>query len=766
MQKLLSPFSRSVVLPLCGLLLSARPTPAQSAPSLADLRWSASETTAGRFTIVPGHRSYVAGYNSPGLEVWAYPLQLLHGYWISFRADGDPTETDGRSALRTVETTPTTATRVFAGPGVTVRERIFTPADQPGATIAYTVESPKPVVITVHFTPSLNLMWPAGTGGQDIHWDSTHSAYVIEEPSRRFRGAIVSRQITTHDQIQNNTRGTEFERSHAFTLRATPGSGAAELVVSFAASSTPDEDPVAIAEALASRRKEHGDRARARYADLHLLDVETPDSAVNQAMRWAQVSLEQAWVCNPQLGCGIVAGYGPSRGARRPQYAWFFAGDGLVAMDALLREGAYARARDELAFIMRYQDKRTGMIWHEMSQSAGLLDWTGAYPYMFVHVNVSFDFLDAVRDYVRTTGDVAFARDHWDAISAAYDYCRSTILPGSVLPSIPEGKQGGNEQDPQKDELALSLAWVGAGESFADLARLTGHADLAADADRASTLARRAIRPAYHDDARGRWVSGHLRSGAPVEGLTSSLIALLHHGLLSESEQRALLDTLASPPFRAAWGIRSTPTNDPHYDPDAYARGSVWALGTSEAVMAFYEAGRGAAATALWRDLVPWFGLDAPGHMHEVLRGDSFAPERESVPDQTWSPAGFLSSAVKGMLGLDVDGASRQLRFAPHLPPQWNRLRVRRVALGGSDVGLSLRTSPTVVELEVANPGPAFTLRFRPELPVGAGVARVDVSGGSKLRAREQGDDASTVVATCAAGRTTRITVRLRPAAR
>lgn len=765
MPKPLALLSRSAVLLLCGLLLSARPMPAQSPPSLADLRWSASETRAGRFTIVPGERGFVGGYNSPGLEVWTYPLQLVHGYWISFRAEGDTTETDGRSAMRSVELGPTTATRVFTGPGVTVRERIFAPLDLPGATIGYTVESRRPVVITVHFTPSLNLMWPAGIGGQDIHWDEAHSAYVIEEPSRRFRGAIVSRQIATHDRIQNNTRGSEFERSLAFTMRATPGTGR-ELVVSFAGSSTPDEDPLAIAEALASRQQEQEERARARYAGLRVLDVETPDSAVNRALRWAQVALEQAWVCNPQLGCGLVAGYGPSRGARRPQYAWFFAGDGMVTVDALLREGAYARARDELAFIMRYQNKQTGMVWHEMSQSAGFLDWAGAYPYMFVHVDISFDFLGTVRDYVRTTGDVAFANEHWDAIRAAYDYCRSTIEPGSVLPSIPAGKQGGNEQDPQRDELALSLAWTSAAESFADLARMTGHGQLAADAMRQSARARDAIRPAYYDRTRGRWVSGHLRSGAPVEGLTGSSIALLHHGLLSEAEQRALLDTLSKPTLRAPWGIRSTASDDPLYDPDSYARGSVWALGTADAVMAFYEAGRSATATALWRDLVPWFGLDAPGHMHEVLRGDAFVPERESVPDQTWSPAGFLSSAVSGMLGVHLDGSKRQLRFAPRLPAEWDRLRVRRINLAGTDVGLSLRTSPDVVTLDVENAGPALTLTFRPDLASGTRVVRAVVRGGSRSRVgAPSGGGGYEIEVLCPARGTSRITLHLtRPA--
>ena len=751
--------SRSLAHGVCALLALPVFISAQSAPGLADLLWNASETTIGRFTIVPGQRAFVAGYNSSGLEVWAPPLQLLRGYRITMRVEGDPSETDGRSALRSIESTPTATTRVYEGTGFVVRERIVTPVDVPGAIISYAVVSSRPVVITAHFIPTLNLMWPAGTGGQEIHWDSTHSAYLMDEPAHRFRGAIVSRQIMAHDELQNTTRGAEFERSHTFTLHSEPGSKS-EMVVAFAGSTTPDENPLSIAESLVSERGVQELRTRRRYSELNLLEVETPDSTVNRALRWAQVTLEQAWACNRQLGCGLLAGYGPSRGARRPQYAWFFAGDGLVTTNALLREGAYRRARDELGFIMRYQNRRTGAIWHEMSQSAGFLDWVGAYPYMFVHVDITFDFLQGLRDYVETTGDVNFARDNWKSILAAYDYCRSTIPPGGALPYIPVGKQGGDEQDAQRDELALSLAWVDAAESFASLARLAGHGDLATAATRASARAHAAIRPTYHESARDRWVSGHLHSGAPVEGLTNSLIALLHHGLLSEPERRALLDTLAKPTLRTPWGMRSTASDNPLYDPDSYGRGSVWALGTSNAVTAFYEGGRPAAATALWRDLVPWFELDAPGHSHEVLRGDAFVPERESVPDQTWSSAAFLSSALSGMLGLHVHAGSRELRFAPQLPAEWTSLRVRHINFGATTVGLAMRSSAEVVELDVENSGPALTLRFRPGLAEGMHVASVEVdnmqrpqAGGGRLGAE--------VIVPCPAAGTTRITLRL-----
>jgi len=702
--------------PICLLLSAAVLLPRRVSPqSLADLRWTVPETETGRFLIVPGERAFVAGYNAPGLEVWAYPVQIVRDYWIGFRVEGDSADVDGRKALRAIEQTPIAATRIYTAPGIVIRERVFTPVAAPGATISYTVESSRPVLITVHFTPSLNLMWPGAVGGQELHWDAAHSAYTLDEPSHRFRAAILARQIAAHDEPFNNRRDANFERSVSFRLRV-PETNDGEASVIFAGTTASNESAVRLAENVASQAVANAASARDRYANVRLTDIETPDSAVNRALRWAQVTLEQAWVCNPQLGCGLVAGYGPSRGARRPQYAWFFAGDGLVAVDALLREGAYARARDELAFILRYQSKRTGAIWHELSQSAGFLDWEGAYPYMFVHVDVSFDFLNTVRDYVQTTGDSAFVAEHWTAIRAVYDYCRSTLPPNGVLPEIPAGQQGRDEQDPQRDELTLSLAWVHAAASFGELARITHHDSLAAEARAASTRARNAVRLGYFDANRARWMSGHLRSGAPVEGLTSSLTALLHDGLLSATEQSAVLDALASPTYRAPWGIRSTPADSPLYDPDSYARGSVWAIGTTDAAMALWEGRRTDAGTALWRDLVPWFGLDAPGHMHEVIRGDVFAPERESVPDQTWSAAAFLSSAVRGLLGIAIDASKRELTFAPALPTEWDGVRIHRVDIGGAEVALTMRTSASAIELTVDNSGPPITVAFRPSL--------------------------------------------------
>lgn len=83
------------------------------------------------------------------------------------------------------------------------------------------------------------------------------------------------------------------------------------------------------------------DEARREYAArlAQLVELQSPDAAANRAFRWAEIALEQAWVCNPYLGCGLVGGYGPSRDTRRPQYDWFFGGDGLIAAEGLSAAG-------------------------------------------------------------------------------------------------------------------------------------------------------------------------------------------------------------------------------------------------------------------------------------------------------------------------------------------------------------------------------------------------------------------------------------------
>ncbi|MBL8269324.1 amylo-alpha-1,6-glucosidase, partial [Steroidobacter sp.] len=482
-------------------------------------------------------------------------------------------------------------------------------------------------------------------------------------------------------------------------------------------------DLIAMARALLNEHRRLEQVAARHYEQtLHQgLQIQTPDADVNRALAWAQVALEQAWVCNTDLGCGQVAGYGPSRKARRPQYNWFFAGDGMIATRALLAAGRNDRAREQLEFIIKYQDRKTGMIWHELSQSAGAMEWH-KYPYMFGHVDLSYDFLEILAEYYTTTGDLGFIKQHWSAIEAAYRYCRSLLDNKDGLPRIPSDKQGSNEQDALSEELTLSAGWIAASEAYATLAKAVGRQGPAKTALAASLRAHQVVSENFWDEQRRFWISGLTRAGSPLLDRDIRGIGVVKQSLFSPEQRGIALDQIASADFQTDWGTRGKAANDPTYDPHLYASGSVWAIGTAGVTSAFWAAHRPATAFPIWSALVPWSWLDSPGHMHETLAGDFYRPGIESVPEQTWSSASFLTTTVQDLIGLRVNGVARRLQLAPHLPASWDKLTVQRVRVGDAMVSLSLEQTVGETTLRIRNDGNPVKVSFDPELPLGATI--------------------------------------------
>jgi glycogen debranching enzyme len=728
------------VLIACSTRLEAQPQ-ATSDRALAERSWSTDGSTGpARFISVHGRRAAIFGYSETGLEFWAYPVQIVSSFTVSFRHQGETTWIDGQTILRRIVYSPEAVTRIYAGSDFIIRERLFVPLDEPGAIITYETESTRPVDIEARFSPVLDLMWPASLGGQETLWSSAASAYLLSEPTHRFAASIGSPDIVAHDETRNNTRHVGRAPGLAFTVRAGGGHEKTARVV--ITGRGPEEDASAIATKLLEDEPSLEKAAVDHYSDLlsHALQIETPDARANRALTWSEIALDQAWVCNPDLGCGQVAGYGPSRKARRPQYDWFFAGDGMVAVAALIAAGQYDRARQELEFILKYQDQKTGMIWHELSQSAALLDW-GKYPYMFVHVDLTFDFLNTIGDYFSATGDQDFVKTHWLSIQSAYEYCRSLLDPKDGLPRIPSGKQGIREQDPLSDELALSAKWVAAAQAFARLAAVAGDA---AAASEASTIAQRAsqtIGQRYWDERQKFWIIGYTRSGTPVVGRDIGPANIIGRPLFSQAQSNSIIDQLAASDFQTDWGTRGRSSSASTYDPNSYASGSVWAVGTSSVASAFWAEHRPATALPIWSALLPWSSLDSLGHMHEALAGDYYHEEEESVPEQTWSSAAFFTATVNGLLGLHVSGGLNQITFAPHLPPSWDTITLRNVHVGASDITMRMAESGSEVSLQMRNEGAPVQMVFNPEIPFGAKLKRAQLGSQSIAPTLEENEE-------------------------
>jgi glycogen debranching enzyme len=676
-----------------------------------------------RFVAVHGRRSAIFGYATNGVEIWAWPFQILSGYRIGIRSQGAAAEIDGDLLLRRIEYAPDAVTRIYIGPDFVVREKLFVPLDLPGAIITYMVEGRGHVEISVHFTPVLNLMWPASAGGQSTVWKDAVSGYVISGVPGGDTATISSPEIISHDSTENSA--IRYGDALAFAIRPN-----ASAHVFIALNHAPDSEM--LVKHLSANETALEQQAAAHYGALvrDTLQIETPDEDINRALIWSEIALDQAWVCNPDLGCGLVAGYGPSRSARRPQYAWFFAGDGLIATDGLVAAGEYDRARAELDFILRYQDRKTGMIWHELSQSAGHIDWTGKYPYMFVHVDITFQFLSALSRYVEASGDTDFAKQHWSAVESAYRYCQSVIDPATSLPRIPPDKEGGNEQDRESDELSLSAAWLDASSAFAKLAEWASHPEEGSQANSAIEPARASIAARYWNSGQQYWISGHTSSGKEIFDERSQPSGLISEHVFSPQQNDMLLDKIASSRFQTDWGSRGLSSSSGAFDPNSYAKGSVFALSTTGIAETFWNEHRPAIALPIWSSIVPWTRLDSMGHIHEVLAGDVYHQQTESVPEQTWSSAGLISAAARGLLGLHVDSVGNQIAFSPHIPPQWDEVSVRNVRMQHATINLQIQHDEEKVHITVTNRGRPVSFVFDPQLPLGARL--VDSECGSR----------------------------------
>lgn len=708
-----------------------------------------------RFIAAHGRKAVVMGYASSGLELWTYPLQIVSGYELGFRPAGETTEVKASALLRQITYEPQTVLRTYIGPDFIVREKLFVPLNQPAILLTYTVESRHSIDIIVHFTPVLNLMWPASLGGQSTQWNPAESAYVLTEGTRRYSAFIGSPDVIAHDEVMNSAQPGSLGNRLAFAVRA-GGDKPASATVVVAGSGQSMKQLLSTAGSLEAE-------ATAHYASLagDALRIVTPDPAVNQQLAWAQTALDQAWVCNPVLGCGLVAGYGPSRNARRPQYDWFFAGDALIAIEALVATGEYDRAREALDFIAKYQDANTGMIWHEMSQSADPADWVTRYPYMFVHVDITFHYLTTLARYVAASGDKQYLQQHWNGIEKAYRYCGTLLNSGDGLPRIPSTKLGGDEQDKITEDLGLSASWVTASAAFAQLARLSGHAPEAEAASRTSEKARAAAAVHYWDDRQHVWIDGYNESGHAVFRRGDDGVVLLADHILDQPRSDAVLDRLASSDFETDWGTRGIAASSAQFDPSSYAKGSVSALGTAGVATAFWSQHRPYTAFPIWQSLLPWGTLDSMGHMHELLAGDFYHQQEESVPEQTWSSAAFLSATVQGLLGLSREAQANHLEFAPHLPPEWDSISMENIKIAGGKVALHLARVPGGLELEANNTSGPVELLFSPEIPIAARLQGAACNGKPLPAQREEhAQDTHARVALTLPGGSTRCLIR------
>ena len=704
---------------------------------------------AGKYVASAGRRSIIMGTEDGRFEVWSWPIKWMHDFSIAFRVPKYSTPVPGRDVAQSVSVRPEGVTIEYAHETFTVRQHVFAPLDLPAVVMLLEVDALRPLEIVATFRPDIHLAWPASLGGQYLVWNQDARAFLFSESRRRINAFLGSPGVTQASDVPAHQLsaappqlvigvGGTGERYTPPVLGEPPGKGinlrVAYIPIILAGGEMPRDSARALYDRLLrpgeierewNRRVAHADSIRET-----LLSLRSPDPALHHALEWAKVNLDEAMVCNPDLGCGLVAGYGLSGGASdRPGFGWFFGGDAAINSLAMTSAGQWQLVRDGVfRFFARYQ-RADGKITHEISQGAAKIDWFGAYPYAFYHGDTTPFWILAFGEYWRQSADSTLLGELWPNLRKAYDWSRRTDTDGDGLMENPVAGAGalevGDLQIGIVSDVYLSGVWVAALDRFARMARAMNEPALADSALAVRTLALRTIESALWMPRLGQYAFAILEGGRINENLTAWPATAMSFDLFDRERGAQMAARLASSSILTDWGARPLSSTSPLFDPLHYNNGAVWPFVTGWVSLAQYRyhnphAGR------LALEAIARTGFDEVlGRNPEVISGRLYKPLDTSVPHQFFATSMVVTPLVRGLLGLDVDAVARRVIVAPHLPPEWDTVRADGIAVGRDRISVLLRQETGRITADVIRAGPdrsPIELVFSPALPLAASL--------------------------------------------
>ncbi len=629
--------------------------------------------------------------------------------------------------------TPSRTTITFVHQAFTVRAHYVAAIDEPGAIILLDIDANEPLSIVAGFLPALQPMWPAGLGGQYAYWDDTLKAYVISESTRMNHGLVGARAATgisytpAHmlSDVPNQFK-IAVDKPAAVQGRYIPviiagGKGSRDAVID-------------VYRKLAENPESVCRSAEKHYADLlaSSLRVRTPDPDLDLAFAWAKVGYDNLVVDNPDLGRGLVAGFGPSGTGGRPGFGWFFGGDAFINVLSLDSLGNTAAAKDALAFSRKWQ-RKDGKMAHELSQAAGYIDWWGDYPYGYIHGDTTPFYCVAMDDYYAKTGDLEFVRVSWESLKRAYAWCLSTDEDGDGLMDNAKAGLAALEFGALtgiRTDIYLAAVWARASEGIERLARAVGDTALSQKAGADHARAVDTMRRRFWDGQGDRYAHAIDKEGGLVRELTPWSAVGLMWGFGDRERGASTLDEICSAELTTDWGTRTLSEKSALYEPLNYNYGAVWPFLTGWVAAAQYMNDRPVPGYGSLMTSVRHTFDNAPGAVTEVFSGARNIWPAEAVPHQGFSGGSVVLPFVRGLLGLGGSAPEKRISFEPRLPADWEGLGVEGFRVGEANVAVRYSRSEGKVIIAVASTAPAgWRMSFRPSFGPGTTILSASVNG-------------------------------------
>lgn len=680
-----------------------------------------------RFLNAVGERAGIWGFENGRLEAWVYPLKTFRDFHLVFQMDGSPELYRGDDIVRSVQIYPHMVQLRYAAEQFAVTETLFTPRQEPGILILLEVQAPAAMRIFARFRPQLDLMWPGGIGGQTSAWEPRSRSIRLAEATGRFEALIGSPNATSSSAVGYRPYLTDEDPYESLELRVTPEEAKRSFIpVIIAGGIRGAYDADAVYHRLAGTTAQLFREALRHYADLEERgpEIRTPDPAVNDAMRWASVALEQLKICNPKLGCSYVSGYGSSGTGTRPMYAWFF-DEPVIAAWSELPLGQVEAVKLAYRFIRKYQ-REDGRVIHEVSQSAGYIDWFNNYPFAYIHPDSPLWYIVSLRHFYRFTGDREFLLESWDSIKKAYGACLKILDSSDGLLKIPPGEWGSMEAVSYGKDAAMAAEWIAALRALGDLSKSMGDEQLAKECRERERQAANSLEREFWDSKAGYYNYGVNLAGQPLTFHNPAIGFSAWFGSLPPDHAASVLERLSSAVMSADWGQRNMALDDPGYTEGSYQIGSVWPFFTSGTLLADYRYRNAIQGLLAWTGTIHLRELNARGSMPEALSGHAYRLLDCAVPHQMFSEHAVAPPLVYGILGLQPDVPSRTFRWSPQLPPSWPEVSVKRFPFGAARMDFYLTQALGELRAEVtSSSSEPISLEFAPALPAGSEVIAV-----------------------------------------
>lgn len=657
------------------------------------------------FTVA-GEYGAIFGEQSGKFEAWLYPVKILSGFRISAELADYPVPIDVSALAATIEVAPAMTTITYSHAAFTIKQRMFAAHGAAAVVVLFEMASVRPMHLTFRFQPEMQRMWPAPNFGRpNAEWVTGGGFYVLDTDDPKFSAAIAMPRakpgILPPYQERPKTYPAEFKLD--FDPKTDSGLFF-PLLMTLTGGADKPEDALHALNLGVPELYRQSENYYAHFFDTRL-NCETPDHDFDAALSWAEIAIDQGQV---KLGdeTGLVAGYYESGDSARPGYGWFFGRDSLWTSYAVNSYGDFALTRRALEFLIRRQ-RADGKIMHEFSQTAPLVDWKTT-PYFYASADSTPLFVMAIEDYVTSSGDAGFLRQHWDAVKRAWSFTRAHDSDGDGIYENSEGT-GWVESWPghmPHQEIYLAALDQQSADAMSRLAALMQDAALSAAAQRKADEIRTKLASEYYDRGRQFYAFSRNADGTLDNTATMFPAVAWWSGGLALPDADAMLDRWASSEFSTDWGTRDISSRTSFYDPISYHQGTVWPLFTGWVSLAEYRAGR---ALAGYQHLMQNAGLTWSqdlGAVTELLSGEFFQPLGRSSSHQVWSSAMVVTPAVRGLFGVEADAAHHTIRLAPHLPEGWQSARLRNVPIGDSRV-----------DLEMARDGDRLMVRARSAKP-------------------------------------------------